>query len=99
MDEIALEECASHHRASNTVISLCHSHLHLVDLTLHTYDSALHIAEKLADGTVHLGKEMSVMAVGAFGDDKFFPIFGAPTCKCEDSDIMVSIFTLTRDCW
>ncbi|KAG1753250.1 hypothetical protein EDB19DRAFT_1626930, partial [Suillus lakei] len=99
MDEIALEERASHYRASNTVIGLCHSHSHLVDPTLHMYNSALHIAEKLADGTVHLGKEMSVMAVGAFGDDEIFPIFGAPTCKCEDSDTMVAIFTLTRDRW
>ncbi|KAG1749178.1 hypothetical protein EDD22DRAFT_981849 [Suillus occidentalis] len=94
MNKIALKE-----RASNAVIGLCHSHLHLIDPTLHMYDSALRIAEKLADGTVHLGKEMSVMAVGAFGDDKIFPIFGAPTCKCEDSDTMVSIFTLTRDHW
>ncbi|KAG2340486.1 hypothetical protein BDR05DRAFT_977325 [Suillus weaverae] len=82
MDKFALEECASHHCASNTVIGFCHSHSHLIDPTLHTYDSALHITEK----------QMSVMAVGAFGGDETFPIF-------SDSDTMVSIFTLTRDCW
>jgi hypothetical protein len=51
MDEITLEERASHHCASNAVIGLCHSHSHLVGPTLHTYDSALRIAEKLADGS------------------------------------------------
>ncbi|KAG0697506.1 hypothetical protein DFH29DRAFT_811628 [Suillus ampliporus] len=99
MDKIALEEMASHHRPSNSVIGLCHSHSHMVDPTLHTYDSALRIAEKLAEGTVPLGKEMSVIAIGAFGDDEIFPILAAPTCKCEDADKMVSIVTLARDHW
>ncbi|KAG1863130.1 hypothetical protein F4604DRAFT_2030060 [Suillus subluteus] len=99
MDEIALEERASHHRASNSVIGLCHSHSHLVDPSLHTYDSALRIAEKLAEGKIHLGKEMSVIAVGSFGDDGIFPVLAAPTCKCEDSEKMISIFMLIRDRW
>ncbi|KAG0692593.1 hypothetical protein DFH29DRAFT_882269 [Suillus ampliporus] len=99
MDKIALEEMASHHHPSNSVIGLCHSHSHMVDPTLHTYDSALRIAEKLAEGTVPLGKEMSVIAIGAFGDDEIFPILAAPTCKCEDADKMVSIVTLARDHW
>ncbi|KAG1763515.1 hypothetical protein EV702DRAFT_1220308 [Suillus placidus] len=99
MDEIALEERASHHHASNSVVGLCHSHSHLVDPTLHTYDSALCIAEKLAEGLIHLGKEMSVLAVGSFGDDEIFPILTAPTCKCEDAEKMVSIFTLAIDRW
>ncbi|KAG2126019.1 hypothetical protein DEU56DRAFT_916170 [Suillus clintonianus] len=78
MDEIALEERASHHRASNTVIGLCHSHSHLVDPTLHTYDSALRIAEKLADGTVHLGKEIDRWrATGA--EEHLGPIFSVAT--------------------
>ncbi|KAG1777967.1 hypothetical protein EV702DRAFT_947624, partial [Suillus placidus] len=99
MDEIALEERASHHRASNSVIGLCHAHSHLVDPTLHTYDSALHIAEKLTEGLIHLGKEMSVLAVGSFGDDVIFPILAAPTCKCENAEMMISIFTLAIDRW
>ncbi|KAG2127740.1 hypothetical protein BD769DRAFT_1387674 [Suillus cothurnatus] len=85
MDEIALEERASHHRASNSVIGLCHSHSHLIDPSLHTYDSVLRIAKKLAEGTIHLGKEMSVIAVGLFGDDDIFPVLAAPTCKCKDN--------------
>jgi len=99
MDEIALEERASHHHASNSVIRLCHSHLHLIYPSLHTYDSALRIAEKLAEGTIHLGKEMSVIAVGSFGDDEIFPVLATPTCKCEDSEKMMSIFMLVRDHW
>ncbi|KAG2338518.1 hypothetical protein BDR05DRAFT_951816, partial [Suillus weaverae] len=99
MDEIALEERASHHHASNSVVGLYHSHSHLVDPTLHTYDSVLCIAEKLAEGLIHLGKEMSVLAVGSFGDDEIFPILTAPTCKCEDAEKMVSIFTLAIDRW
>ncbi|KAG1882133.1 hypothetical protein F4604DRAFT_1921847 [Suillus subluteus] len=85
MDEITLEERASHHHASNSIIGLCHSHLHLIDPSLHTYNSALRIAEKLAEGTIHLGKEMSVIAVGSFGDDEIFPVLATPTCKCEDN--------------
>jgi hypothetical protein len=99
MDEIALEERASHHRASNSVIGLCHSHSHLIDPSLHTYDSVLRIAKKLAEGTIHLGKEMSVIAVGLFGDDDIFPVLAAPTCKCKDSEKMMSIFMLVRDRW
>jgi hypothetical protein len=41
MDEITLKERALHHRASNSVIGLCHSHSHRIDLSLHTYDSTL----------------------------------------------------------
>ncbi|KIK40925.1 hypothetical protein CY34DRAFT_24572 [Suillus luteus UH-Slu-Lm8-n1] len=99
MDDIALEERASHHCASNSIIGLCHSHSHLIDPFLHTYDSTLRIAEKLADGKVHLGKEMSVIAMGAFGDDEIFPVLATPTCKCEDSEKMIMIFTLVRDHW
>lgn len=43
-----------------------------------------------------LGKEMSVIAMGAFGDDNIFPVLAAPTCKCEDSEKMITIFTLVR---
>ncbi|KAG2758117.1 hypothetical protein P692DRAFT_20710328, partial [Suillus brevipes Sb2] len=90
---------ASHHHASNSVVRQCHSHSHLVDPTLHMYDSAFRIVEKLAEGLVHLGKEMSVLAIDSFGDVEIFPILAAPTCKCEDTEKMVSIFTLAIDCW
>jgi len=42
---------------------------------------------------------MSVLAIGSFGDDEIFPILAAPTCKCEDAEKMVSIFTLAIDRW
>ncbi|KAG2745675.1 hypothetical protein P692DRAFT_20849795 [Suillus brevipes Sb2] len=64
MDEITLKERALHHCASNSVIGLCHSHSHRIDL--------------LADGKVHLGKEMSVIAMGTFGDDETFPVLADP---------------------
>jgi hypothetical protein len=99
MDEIALDERASHYRPANCVIGLCHSHSNLIDPTLHTYDSALRIATKLNEGEVHLGKEMSVMGIRAFGDDNLFPILAAPTCKTENVAAMMAILSMARDRW
>lgn len=63
------------------------------------YDSALHIVEKLIGGLIYLGKEMSILAVGSFGDNQICPILAAPTCKYEDTEKMISIFTLAMDHW
>ncbi|KAG1821708.1 uncharacterized protein BJ212DRAFT_1445215 [Suillus subaureus] len=92
-------ERASHYRPANCVIGLCHSHSNLIDPMLHTYDSTLRIATKLNEGEVHLGKEMSVMDIHAFGDDNLFPILAAPTCKMENVATMMEILTMARDWW
>ncbi|KAH7921233.1 hypothetical protein BV22DRAFT_1132459 [Leucogyrophana mollusca] len=67
IDETAAEERACHDRKTNSVIGLCWNHSHLVDPVLRTYESALTIKQKLIDGEVHLGKEVSVVAASFFG--------------------------------
>ncbi|KAG1858796.1 hypothetical protein DFJ58DRAFT_840379 [Suillus subalutaceus] len=61
IDEIALEEMAVHFSKYNKVGSLCWKHSHLVDPVLQTYESAVNIAQKIHNGEVHLGKELTVI--------------------------------------
>ncbi|KAG1841281.1 hypothetical protein F4604DRAFT_1939552 [Suillus subluteus] len=85
IDEIALEEMAVHFRKFNKVGGLCWKHSHVIDPVLRTYDSAISIAQKIHDGHVHLGKELTVIGLSCFGEDEIYPILAAPTCKTEDS--------------
>ncbi|KAG1862518.1 hypothetical protein DFJ58DRAFT_656796, partial [Suillus subalutaceus] len=85
IDEIALEEMAVHFSKYNKVGGLCWKHSHLVDPVLQTYKSAMNIAQKIHDGEVHLGKELTVIGASCFGRDEIFPILVAPTCKTENT--------------
>ncbi|KAG1796095.1 hypothetical protein EV424DRAFT_1334292, partial [Suillus variegatus] len=85
IDEIALEEMAVHFSKFNKVGGLCWKHSHLVDPVLRTYESAVNIAQKIHDGEVHLGKELTVIGASCFGQDEIFPILVAPTCKTENA--------------
>ncbi|KAH9944798.1 hypothetical protein B0H21DRAFT_892357 [Amylocystis lapponica] len=99
IDEIALEEMAVHFKHANSVGGLCWKHSPQVDLVLRTFDSALNLARALADGKVHLGKEMTVAAVSCFGENGTYPILMAPTCKQETAPDMEFIFNLILDTW
>ncbi|KAH7918867.1 hypothetical protein BV22DRAFT_1023900, partial [Leucogyrophana mollusca] len=99
MDEVALEEMAVHFRKSNCIGGLCWKHSSCIDPVLHSCESAVTIAEKLKAGEVHLGKEMSVIAVSCFNEDGTYPILAAPTCKTEDASDMEMIFGLAINCW
>ncbi|KAG2365261.1 hypothetical protein BDR07DRAFT_1481516 [Suillus spraguei] len=85
INEIALEEMAVHFRKFNKVGGLCWKHSHVINLVLHTYNSTVSIAQKIHDGHVHLGKELTVIGLLCFGEDKIYPILAAPTCKTEDA--------------
>ncbi|KAG0700353.1 hypothetical protein DFH29DRAFT_807752 [Suillus ampliporus] len=99
IDEIALEEMAVHFSKYNKVGSLCWKHSHIVDPVLHTYNSAADIAQKIHDGDVHLGKELTVIGASCFGEDEIYPLLAAPTCKTEDATDMEKILARTIRCW
>ncbi|KAG1761169.1 hypothetical protein EDD22DRAFT_954319 [Suillus occidentalis] len=99
IDEIALEEMAVHFRKFNKVGGLCWKHSHFVDPVLRTRDSAVSIAQKLHEGHVHLGKELTVIGVSCFGEDEIYPILAAPTCKMEDALDMERILAQTVERW
>ncbi|KAG2049242.1 hypothetical protein BDR06DRAFT_984500 [Suillus hirtellus] len=99
IDEIALKEMAVHFSKYNKVSGLCWKHSHLVNPVLRTYESAVNIAQKIHDGHVHLGKELTVMGASCFGRDEIFPILAAPTCKSENTNDMEQILTKAIDRW
>ncbi|KAG2742207.1 hypothetical protein P692DRAFT_201659687, partial [Suillus brevipes Sb2] len=99
IDEIALKEMAVHFRKFNKVGGLCWKHSHVVDPVLRTYDSAVSIAQKLHEGHVHLGKELTVIGVSCFSEDEIYPILAAPTCKTEDASDMERILAQTVERW
>lgn len=99
MDEVALEEMACHFKHANSVGGLCWKHSHLVGLTLNTWNAAVNIAKCLANDTVHLGKEMSVVAVSLFGESGVYPLLAAPTCKQETAADMEWIFDTILEAW
>ncbi|KAG1731439.1 hypothetical protein EDD22DRAFT_982574 [Suillus occidentalis] len=92
IDEIALEEMAIHFSKYN-------QHSHLVDPVLHTYESAVNIAQKIHAGQVHLGKELTVIGASFFGEDDIYPLLAAPTCKAEDATDMEQLLARVINCW
>ncbi|KAG2335875.1 hypothetical protein BDR05DRAFT_897578, partial [Suillus weaverae] len=99
IDKIALEEMAVHFHKFNKVGGLCWKHSHIVDLVLCTYNSAVSIAQKIHEGHVHLRKELTVIGVSCFSEDKIYPILAAPTCKTEDTSDMEHILAQTVEHW
>lgn len=95
INETALEEAAVFLSQSNSIGGLCWTHSPLVDVALNNYHSALNISHALTAGKVHLGKEVSVVGAHLFGEDMFYPILAAPTCKLESSEDMEFIFKTT----
>ena len=84
-DEISIEEVADWFPSLNAVGGFCREHSAGIDTTLSTFESAVSIATALHEGTVHHGKEASVIAVGSYGVAVrgVFPILVSPTCKTE----------------
>ncbi|KAG2114960.1 hypothetical protein BD769DRAFT_1629965 [Suillus cothurnatus] len=99
IDEITLEEMAIHFSKYNKVGGLCWKHSHIIDPILQTYESAVHIAQKIHDGHVHLGKELAVVGASCFRWDEIFPILAAPTCKTENTNDMEQILARAITRW
>ncbi|KAG2029671.1 hypothetical protein BDR03DRAFT_936803 [Suillus americanus] len=99
VDEIALEEMAVHLSKYNKIAGLCWKHSHLIDPVLCTYESAITIAQKIHDGEVHLGKELTVIGVACFGEDELYPVLAAPTCKTENARDMEVLLAHAVERW
>ncbi|KAJ7153162.1 hypothetical protein C8R43DRAFT_885956 [Mycena crocata] len=98
IDEVALEEAACHFRHNNSVGGLCWRHSP-VGLQLRSYDDALNIAAKIKAGTVHLGKEMTVVSVSCFGESGTYPILALPTCKFVGPEESSTIYETVTEAW
>ncbi|KAG2051216.1 hypothetical protein BDR06DRAFT_973933 [Suillus hirtellus] len=99
VDEIALEEMAVHFSKYNKIAGLCWKHSHLINPVHHMYKSAITIAQKFHDGEVHLGKELMVIGVTCFREDKLHPVLVAPTCKTENAGDMEITLTHAIEWW
>ncbi|KAJ7244090.1 hypothetical protein C8J57DRAFT_1556077, partial [Mycena rebaudengoi] len=99
IDEVALEERAVHFRHTNSVGGICWRHSSAVDLVLKTFDGALKLASAIKSGRVHLGKEMTVVAVGLFGERGTFPILALPSCKHVDAEDSRTIYETVSSAW
>jgi hypothetical protein len=88
-DEVNEEDVACYFPHLDSVGGLCREHSHSLNVRITNFDNAVTIARALADGTVHYGKEASVIALGSFGTilRGAFPVLVSPTCK-RDSSIL-----------
>lgn len=84
-DEISQEEVACYFPHADCVGGLCREHCCTVDIHLRCFKSAEDIAFALDQGTVHFGKEVSVVAITSFSPNLrgAFPVAISPTCKSE----------------
>ncbi|KAJ7616258.1 hypothetical protein B0H17DRAFT_901688, partial [Mycena rosella] len=99
MDEVAIEESATYFPSHNKVGGLCQKHSGTLPLTLQTYKSALTIVDALREGTVHFGKEMTLVAVKFSNEPNIYPILAAPTCKHETAADMVDLYEKIMSGW
>ncbi|RDB24483.1 hypothetical protein Hypma_008516 [Hypsizygus marmoreus] len=100
-DEINMEEVACYFPHLDSVGGLCREHSDAVNVRLATFGNAEAIAHALADGTVHYGKEASVIAMGSFGTEirGAFPIFISPTCKHETPQQSAGLLEKVISAW
>ncbi|KIJ08213.1 hypothetical protein PAXINDRAFT_89195 [Paxillus involutus ATCC 200175] len=99
IDETALDEAAVYLPQSNSIAGLCWPHSHIVDHVFNNYKSILNISDSLKLGHVHLGKEVTVAGAHLFGEDGFYTLLAAPTCKTEEVSDMEYIFSTLIDAW
>jgi hypothetical protein len=100
-DEVNEEDVACYFPHLDCVGGLCREHSCHVNTRLATFDNALTIARALADGTVHYGKEASVIALGSFGKilRGAFPVLISPTCKKESPGESAKVLQLVIAAW
>ncbi|KAI0355714.1 hypothetical protein OH77DRAFT_1495973 [Trametes cingulata] len=86
-DELSVEEKADYFPHVDCVGGFCREHSGSVNTRLSTFDNAVNMAERLHDGTLHYGKEASVVALGSFSSSRELrgahPILVSLTCKAE----------------
>ncbi|GLB43863.1 hypothetical protein LshimejAT787_1500470 [Lyophyllum shimeji] len=100
-DEVSLEETACYFDRSDCVGGLCREHSDDVNVRLSTFDNAVSIARALVNGTVHYGKEASVIAMASFNTKirGAFPVIISPTCKRETPEESATLLTSVIEAW
>lgn len=100
-DEVNEEDVACYFPHMDSVGGLCREHSHNLNVRLTNFENAVTIARALADGTVHYGKEASVIALGSFGTilRGAFPVLISPTCKQESPSESATLVQLVASAW
>lgn len=101
MDEVSGELDAAYFKSADAVGGFCHEHVSSVNTRLHTIEDALALATALDNGTVHIGKEISVIAIQCLGKSLHgaFSILMSPTCKSETPEETAKLFHLIKRLW
>ncbi|KIL00141.1 hypothetical protein PAXRUDRAFT_130567, partial [Paxillus rubicundulus Ve08.2h10] len=87
VDKMATKEVVVYMLQSNSVGGLCWNHTHLINSTLHNYQSALNIMDALKTGKIQLVKEVTVVGAHAFREDDVYLILSVHTCRVQNSNI------------
>ncbi|KAI0798191.1 hypothetical protein C8Q75DRAFT_802082 [Abortiporus biennis] len=103
MDEVTLEEMVTHFKHVNCIGGTCWLHTERDEVVFRSYETAIELGEAIRTGRVHMGKEMSVVAVSCFGDGTSgtYPILAAPMCKQEsavDMKMLMELLVETYQC-
>lgn len=83
MDEVAGEGQACYFPHADCAGGFCREHCASVDTRLTTFDNAVNLVRRLQDGTLHYGKEVSVITIGSFGQvlHGAYPVLISPCAR------------------
>ncbi len=100
-DEVFGEGTACYFKHCDCAGGFCREHSAGVNTRLSTFESAVEVAHRLAQGKLHYGKEISVIAMGSRSDtfQGAFPILLSPTCKAETPDESASLLKRVLYSW
>ncbi|KAM5537691.1 hypothetical protein V8D89_008640 [Ganoderma adspersum] len=84
-DEVNIEETACYFPHADSVGSFCCEHSATVNTCLSTFDTVVNLTRRLFEGTLHYGKEASVIAISSFRRSLqgAYPLLVSLTCKAE----------------
>ncbi|KAJ7763998.1 hypothetical protein DFH07DRAFT_1059213 [Mycena maculata] len=101
VDEIKVEGRMRWDPRSNMILGICREHSANYELQFLGVEQAEALHAGLADGTVHLASEATVIAVSSFSDIPVrsiaHPFVVAPTCKRETADAQKILLCAARD--
>ncbi|KAI0069219.1 hypothetical protein BV25DRAFT_1874832 [Artomyces pyxidatus] len=100
-DEVNEENAACYIEHIDSVGGLCREHSSHVNLRLATFENAVSLGAALADGTVHYGKEVSVIAMASYGLvlRSAYPVMISPTCKQETPEESAVLLQKVLNAW
>ncbi|KAJ3911479.1 hypothetical protein F5877DRAFT_20743, partial [Lentinula edodes] len=102
MDGIAVEEVCRYCPARDKACGLCREHGNTVDCRVPDYAAIKAIEEALEGGTVHVGKDATVLAIASLSDPDDYipvPVLISSSCKKEDADQLSRWLQLFLEVW